>query len=162
MSEVHLEGGCHCGHVRYRMLCPPMVTQACHCNYCRRLTGAPFAVKSFIERSNVELLCGQLHEATVSPEGSFLQRVASCSQCYSHLWSIFPGMDGGVGEKVLMVWVGTLDNPERLPPQAHIYVQQKLSWIELPKEQPAFEDYYPDNRMVWSTAALARRAALSP
>ena len=35
-----LEGGCDCGHVRYRMQTRPLFVHCCHCRWCQRETGA--------------------------------------------------------------------------------------------------------------------------
>lgn len=161
MASETFEGGCSCGRARYRLTSLPMVTQACHCRFCRRETSAPYAVKAFIEKTCVEILSGEFQEVTIFPEGDYSHRVVSCVDCLTHLWSIYPGMDGGIGEKVMMIWTGTLDEPERLPPQAHIFVEQKLPWVEISESQKAFEGYYPDNSLVWSETALVRRSALS-
>ena len=44
-----LEGGCSCGHVRYRLLSQPLFVHCCHCLSCQRETGASFALNAMIE-----------------------------------------------------------------------------------------------------------------
>ena len=43
MTDSTLEGGCLCGHIRYRASGPPHSVYHCHCEQCRRYTGAVFA-----------------------------------------------------------------------------------------------------------------------
>jgi hypothetical protein len=57
------------------------------------------------------------------------------------------------------VRVGTLDNPDLLPPDMHIYTQSKQPWVVLPADTPASEAFY-DRDEVWPAESLARRRAL--
>ena len=55
--------------------------------------------------------------------------------------------------------VGTLDEPDRLPPDIHIYTSTKQPWVILPPGTPAVPEYYKlDER--WPKESLERRAAL--
>ncbi|NNL18586.1 MAG: aldehyde-activating protein, partial [Boseongicola sp.] len=40
------EGGCTCGHVRYRVSSEPMIVHCCHCTWCQRQSGSAFAVNA--------------------------------------------------------------------------------------------------------------------
>ena len=55
--------------------------------------------------------------------------------------------------------VGTLDEPDRLPPDVHIFTASKQPWVVIPAGAPAFAEYY-DSAQLWPAASLARRAAL--
>jgi hypothetical protein len=54
------------------------------------------------------------------------------------------------------VRVGTLDEPDRFPPDIHIFTQSKQPWIELPPSTPAVDEYY-DRTLYWPQASLERR-----
>lgn len=38
-----VEGSCRCGAVRIRATAPPMLTMACHCTGCQKMTGSAFS-----------------------------------------------------------------------------------------------------------------------
>jgi hypothetical protein len=57
------------------------------------------------------------------------------------------------------VRVGTLDNPDALPPDLHIFTASKQPWVVLPPGARAFAEYY-DAKREWSIDSLARRDAL--
>jgi len=57
------------------------------------------------------------------------------------------------------VRVGTLEEPDRLPPDIHIFTQSKQPWVILPAGTPAMPEYYERARH-WPSASLERRAAL--
>jgi hypothetical protein len=58
------------------------------------------------------------------------------------------------------VRVGTLDQPSRCPPLAHIFVRSKQAWLTLPADAPAFKGYY-DGAKTGPASSLARWAAAS-
>jgi hypothetical protein len=69
-SDRNVEGGCTCGHVRYRVLSNPMIVHCCHCRWCQRQTGTAFALNALIEADRVEVLQGKVDEVVVaSPRG---------------------------------------------------------------------------------------------
>jgi hypothetical protein len=57
------------------------------------------------------------------------------------------------------VRVGTLDEPDRLPPEDHNYTASKQPWVVLPGGTPAVPGYYQASAL-WPQASLERRAAL--
>jgi hypothetical protein len=60
---------------------------------------------------------------------------------------------------VRFVRVGTLDDPDRLPPDIHIFTASKQPWVLIPPQMPAVEEYY-DRQQYWPAASLERRRAL--
>jgi len=62
---------------------------------------------------------------------------------------------------VSFVRVGTLDEPDHLPPDIHIFTASKQPWVVLPDGTPAMPAYY-DRADYWPADSLARRAVLLP
>jgi hypothetical protein len=62
---------------------------------------------------------------------------------------------------VAFVRVGTLDNPDVLPPDIHIFTESKQPWLVLPASVPAVPTYY-DRAKYWSRDSLERRHAILP
>jgi hypothetical protein len=56
---------------------------------------------------------------------------------------------------------GTLDEPDRLPPDIHIFTSTKQPWLALPEGARAVPEYY-DADQVWRPESLERRSALKP
>ena len=63
------------------------------------------------------------------------------------------------GDVVHFVRVGTLDEPDRLPPDIHIFTESKQPWVVLPPGTAAMREYYRASEH-WSQESLARREAL--
>ncbi len=150
-----LEGGCSCGAVRYRMTDSPLFVHCCHCRWCQRESGASFALNAMIEADRVVLLKGEPEPVDTPTESGRGQRIFRCPMCRVALWSHY----AGAGDAIDFVRVGTLDDPDRLPPDIHIFTESKQPWVVLPPGAPAVPHYY-DRNTYWPEESLARRKAL--
>ena len=154
-SSLPYEGGCTCREVRYRMTTRPMFVHCCHCRWCQRETGAAFALNAMIEADRVALLQGELEVVNTPSNSGKGQKIARCAKCRIAVWSNY----AGAGDAVRFVRVGTLDEPDLLPPDIHIFTSSKQPWVVLPQDTPAVAEYYKATDH-WPTASLERRAAL--
>jgi hypothetical protein len=154
MTEV-FDGGCSCRFVRYRMTSRPLFVHCCHCRWCQRETGSAFAVNAFIEAERVQLLSGDV-ELVLTPSLSGKgQKIWRCPRCRIALWSNY----AGGGDAVRFVRVGTLDEPDRLPPDIHIFTSSKQPWVMLPPDTPAVPEFYKAAER-WPKETLERWAAV--
>jgi hypothetical protein len=149
-----LEGGCACRAVRYRLGSAPMFVHCCHCRDCQRQTGSAFVLNALIETDRITLLAGDPAPIEVPTDSGHPHDIYRCPVCQTALWS-----DYGRRPALRFVRVGTLDDPDALPPDVHIYTRSKLPWIRLPDDVPAFDVYY-DTRTLWPAASLERRRAI--
>jgi hypothetical protein len=154
-ARFPIEGGCDCRAVRYRMETAPLFVHCCHCRWCQRGSGASFALNAMIETARVTRLAGapeRVHTPSASGKG---QEIARCPSCRIALWSHY----AGAGARVAFVRVGTLDDPDALPPDIHIFTASKQPWVILPPGAPAVPEYY-DRKRHWPAESLARLDAL--
>lgn len=153
MSHNHThEGGCTCGHVRYKMTSDPLIVHCCHCRWCQRQTGASFALNALIETERVVVLEGDIDEVTVESPSGYGQIITRCPKCRIAVWSNYLIGD----DDVRLIRVGTLDNPDLMPPDVHIYTSTKQPWGVLPPDDYVVEEYY-ETEKTWSPDALKRR-----
>ena len=151
------EGGCDCKAVRYRMESAPLFVHCCHCRWCQRESGASFALNAMIESDRVVNL-GAAPERVDTPSASGLgQKVARCPVCKVAVWSHYAGS----GPVVSFVRVGTLDNPDLLPPDIHIFAASKQPWLQLAPGVPVVPEYY-EREQHWPLESLARRQQILP
>ena len=149
------EGGCDCHAVRYRMQTAPLFVHCCHCRWCQRESGASFALNAMIEADRV-LDLGASPELVNTPSASGRgQIIARCPRCRLALWSYY----AGAGPWVRFVRVGTLDKPELLPPDIHIFTAAKQPWVVLPEGVPVVAEYY-EREEYWPAESLARSERL--
>ena len=157
-TNIH-DGGCACGYVRYRMSSQPLIVHCCHCSWCQRQNGSAFAVNALVEADRVQIVQGEVVDVTVPSPSGKNQRISRCPKCQVAVWSYYLVMFGGIGELIRFIRVGTLDEPDRIPPDAHIYTSSKQPWVTLPADALAVEEFYVIDE-VWPEESLKRRAAL--
>ena len=155
MATHSFEGHCTCGAVRYRMTDTPWFVHCCHCRWCQRETGSAFVINAMIEADRVELVQGDVVVVRTPSASGNGQKIARCPTCHVALWSHY----AGAGDAVSFVRVGTLDDPDRFPPDIHIFTDSKQPWVLLPQGAPAMPEYY-DRETYWPRASLERRATL--
>ncbi|MGA9853251.1 MAG: GFA family protein [Gammaproteobacteria bacterium] len=149
------EGGCTCRAVRYRMISKPLFVHCCHCRWCQRETGSAFVLNAMIEADRVILSKGEIDVVNTPSNSGKGQKISRCPVCHIALWSNY----AGAGDAIRFVRVGTLDEPDRLPPDIHIFTSSKQPWVVLPAGKPAVAEYY-DRDVYWPKASLERRAVL--
>ena len=154
-TDNQLEGGCACGALRYRMMSRPLFVHCCHCHWCQRESGASFALNALIEADRVLLLKGEVDVVDTPSNSGKGQKIARCSKCRVAVWSNY----AGAGDAVRFVRVGTLDDPDRLPPDIHIFTASKQAWVVLAPNTPAVDEYYR-SADYWPTESLERREKL--
>lgn len=154
-GDFSMDGGCDCGELHYRMTRGPMIVHCCHCRWCQRETGASFALNAMVEAEHVELLKGAPELVDTPSESGKGQQIARCPTCRIAVWSHY----AGAGQKACFVRIGTLEEPDRLPPDIHVFTASKQPWVLIPEGTPAFEAFY-SAKDVWPEESLARRQAL--
>ena len=154
-SSTFFDGGCTCRRLRYRLTSRPLFVHCCHCRWCQRETGASFALNAMIEAERIELLQGAVDVVMTPSNSGKGQKISRCPRCHIALWSNY----AGAGDAVRFVLVSTLDEPDRLPPDVHIFTASKQPWVVLPSGTPAVAEYYKASDL-WPKESLERRAAL--
>ena len=156
-STYPIEGGCSCRRIRYRMQSSPLIVHCCHCRWCQRETGTAFALNAVIEAERVIHLTSEPEVIDTPSQSGRGQMIARCPDCRVALWSNY----AGAGPILRFVRVGTLDDPDRLPPDIHIFTASKQPWVLLPPDAAAVPEFYEIERQ-WSAESLTRRAAFMP
>ncbi|HLA01468.1 MAG TPA: GFA family protein [Aestuariivirga sp.] len=137
------------------MLSRPLFVHCCHCRWCQRESGASFALNAMIEADRVQLLAGAPESVNTPSNSGKGQKITRCPICKVALWSNY----AGTGDAVRFVRVGTLDQPDQLPPEIHIFTASKQPWVVLPVGVPAVEEYY-SREEYWPADSLERRRVL--
>ncbi|HEU4498404.1 MAG TPA: GFA family protein [Sphingomicrobium sp.] len=145
------EGGCLCGHVRYRFIAQPIFVNCCHCRDCQKLTGSAFAINAMIEADRVDVTS----DGRTVTAGD-VDKAMRCPKCKTLLWATHRLF----GDAILFLRAGTLDRAELIEPDAHFFVSRSHRWIVLPAGVPAFAELPgPDDPSLMSGESRRRLAA---
>jgi hypothetical protein len=150
-EDAAFAGGCLCEGVRYELSARPLFTHACHCYNCQKRTGSAFAMTTFVLRNDLSITRGQPRGNQTVPQST----IYSCTDCQTIIYAAHTAL-----ENMLILRPGTLDHPDIAPPQAHIWVNRKQSWLNLPAQVPQFADHY-DIDSTWPAESLARLRVMS-
>ncbi len=151
-----LKGGCACGSVRYELTASPLIVHACHCRDCQRITGGPFVINIWIEKKFVEASGAAPQSFMLKGGSGNKHEVFFCGRCGTYVWSRYYGAPG----EALFVRAGTLDTPEAVKPDVHIFTRSKLPWLKLAEDAQAFESFYKIDR-VWPAESRERLRSLT-
>jgi len=127
-NETYL-GRCLCGAIMFEAVGAPLWVGHCHCQSCRRNTGA--AVATF-----VGLLQTRFHYTKGEPKvfaSSPGVRRSFCGDCGTPLTYQADQYPGEVH-----VYISTFDRPEAFPPQLHVFVSEAVPWLHLDDELPRY------------------------
>ena len=114
-------GGCHCGAIRYDVDGEPQHVALCHCSDCRRSAGAPMVSWAAFTEDALTVTQGQ--PVTFNSSGAAMR--SFCGTCGTGLFYRNADMLPGIVD----IQSVTLDDPEALPPAAHIQVAERLHWM---------------------------------
>lgn len=128
-------GRCQCGAVRYEADGEPAHVALCHCDDCRRSAGAPMVAWAAFPEVALRVVAGE--PRTYSASGVALR--SFCGTCGSGLFyrneTLLPGL--------VDIQTATFDDPEAMPPGAHIQGHEMLGWMKSAHELMVFERYPP-------------------
>lgn len=115
-----VDGACMCGEVHVRVTAPPMITMACHCAGCQKLSASAFSLTVMfapdaftVTKSTPQL--GALHGANP---------YYFCPRCLNWLYT------APAGAPIVNVRPALFDNPAWATPFIESYVSEKLPWAQ--------------------------------
>lgn len=124
-----MQGGCHCQKIRYQLAENPFDGDYCYCRDCQKATGMPVTAW-------MDVKLAQLNWLTETPteyaSSAFILR-GFCNQCgcsISYRSSKHPDY--------ISLSIASLDDPNLVAPNYHIYTASKPSWLTLNDDKPKY------------------------
>ena len=134
-------GKCLCGAVSYTSHEDPIVTINCHCEDCRRSTGAVSGTNVMILENRVDI-SGELNSYTHTADSGNTMAKMFCPSC----GSLLDGTSSG-RENVLSIRAGAIDDPKKINPSVNVFLDRKLPttlvnealtcWARMPDNAPS-------------------------
>jgi len=134
MGSLPLTGGCECGAIRYRLTSELFDMGYCHCTTCRRSAGAP--VVAF---GSVPVGAFQLSQGTPrSRRSSEIGTRTFCGGCGTQLT-----MQVDHQPEVIDVTLASLDEPEAVAPEFHLWTSSRIRWFDAADSLPRYRRSRP-------------------
>lgn len=122
---MNIDGGCHCGSIRFEAEVDPADVVACHCTDCQALSGAAFRVVVPTIAGSFKLLAGTPKVYVKTAESGTRRQQTFCGDCGSPVYSA--PADGGTN--VVVLRVGTLRQRDRLAPRDQYWFRSSQPWL---------------------------------
>jgi hypothetical protein len=131
MTTNH-EGGCLCGKTRFRVSAPALDSGYCHCRMCQRNSGAPVVAWAAFPAASFSWTAG----APASYASSLHGTRSFCARCGSFL--VFASTKSPAE---VSVNTASFDSPDAFPPRKHIFVESKISWLQIEDRLPRLQGH---------------------
>ena len=118
-------GGCLCGDIRYEVSGDPVRMVNCHCDDCRKATGAAFATNVFVKAEDLKVTQGKTRSFEHTADSGKERIKEFCPKCGSQLFSYT------IGRPVQSIKVGTIDDASFVKPTANLYWSRALPCSQL-------------------------------
>ena len=126
-------GGCFCGAVRYVATGAPLNVRICHCQMCRKLTSSAFFARAMFP-SEAVTMSGPVARFHSSED---LERLF-CPAC-----STLVGVQRVSRPDLFGITLGSLDDPNALAPECHVWTSAKVDWLVLDDGLPQYLEGAP-------------------
>lgn len=115
-------GGCLCGRIRYKATGKPSNETHCHCETCRRASGAAFVSWATFRSADFAFTKGKPARFD-SSEIAFRQFCPNCGTQLTFQFHKSP--------QTIDVTIASLDDPGAITPLDHIWTKRQIPWIKL-------------------------------
>ena len=130
---MSLSGGCFCGQVRYEARGRALNVRCCHCTLCRKANSAPFFARAMFAAGDITLT----GETLDYPTSDRVMR-RSCARCGTLVFA-----EPKDSPARIAISLPTLDDPNALAPEMHIFTSSKLAWLKLDDALPQYLERPP-------------------
>lgn len=120
---MHIDGGCHCGYIKYEAEVDPESVGICHCTDCQTLTGTAYRTTVQSLKGAFKLLCGEPKIYIKTAESGNQRAHGFCPQCGTPLFATTVGTPDIYG-----IRVGTTRQRRALPPQRQGWCRSAQAW----------------------------------
>lgn len=144
------EGGCRCGEVRLRVSVAPLLSMACHCHGCQRMTASAFSLSLAIPNAGFEVTKGEPVRGGIGRDPA---QHFHCPTCKSWLFTRMQPDFGFVNLRPTM-----LDEHQWFEPFVETQTAEKLPWVSTPARH-SFERFPPMEAFQGLIADYAARRA---
>jgi len=122
---MHIDGGCHCGKIRYEADIDSENVLVCHCTDCQVLSGSAFRTVVFVPEAAFTLLDGSLKTYVKTADSGNKRAMMFCPDCGTQIYAT--SLDGD--NRLLGLRVGTARQRGELAPSKQVWCRSALDWV---------------------------------
>ena len=137
-------GGCLCRAVRYRLQARPLGINACHCDDCRKLTGAANLLMLLAARDAFVHEKGDVARYRKRADSGREIDIVRCADCGVRMWHEPLASPGFV-----FIAAGTLDDARWAIPASHIWIEKAAPAARFEEDALKVEGQPPDRQVLF-------------
>ena len=122
VPEPPMTGSCLCGAVQVRVTAPALLTLACHCRDCQKLTASAFSLTTMVPKEGFSCT-GPLIKGGL---GHSQRAHYFCKSCLNFIYS-----QVAWAEHRINLRTAVLDNAASFPPFVEVMTKDKLPWANV-------------------------------
>ena len=133
------KGGCLCGAITYEVVSDPINMWNCHCDDCRKATGASFATNVFVRSEDLTVTKGtpSSYQHTADSGNTMIKEF--CPGCGSQIFN-----RNSARPEIRVVRVGSIEDASFVRPWANLYSSRALPFTRFVDDVENFEKMPPD------------------
>lgn len=120
---MHVDGGCHCGYIKYEAEVDPATVGICHCTDCQTLTGGAYRATVRSLNGGFKLLSGQPKIYLKTAESGNQRAHGFCPECGTPLFATTVGNPAQYG-----IRVGATQQRRELTPKRQGWCRSAQAW----------------------------------
>jgi hypothetical protein len=121
---MKIDGGCHCGAIRFEAEIDPAKVAICHCTDCQTLSGTAFRTVVPASGDQFKLLSGKPKIYVKTAESGNKRQQAFCGECGTPIYSA--AIDN---TPAYSLRVGAIRQRGELKPRVQYWCRSALGWL---------------------------------
>ena len=118
---------CHCGRTRFEISSAPLLTSACHCRGCQRMSSSAYSLTAIMPAPAFKVVAGDpVKGGLQGPEANHY----FCPDCKTWMFTRIPGFD-----QIVNVRSTLLEDPVWTEPYLETMTSEKLPWVQVPAKR---------------------------
>ena len=145
LPKLPFWGGCHCGAVRYAVTAKPKAVNACHCDDCKRLSGAPYGLFLHVVKDALEISGGARDTFRRTGGSGNRINIERCAACGTRMWHL-----PEVAPDLVILCAGTLDDSTWAIAASHIWTEFAAADAVAAEDALVVESFQTTRPALWA------------
>ena len=132
--SIFKTGSCKCGNVKFELRSKVEMVANCHCNTCRKMSGAAFSTLVVADGGGWKFIAGsdEVNAYPVTESGT----KHFCRRCGSPIYILNTKLPGKY-----LIPIGAIDDPSGLTPAMNVFCESMLSWVPSVADIASFDQF---------------------
>jgi hypothetical protein len=123
---MKIDGGCHCGWLKFEAIIDRDNVNICHCTDCQTLSASAFRAVIASMEIDFKLLNNTPKDYVKTSDNGIPRIQAFCPECGSHIYAT---STDNIGNRVFNIRLGSVNQKDQFQPKKQIWCRSALPWV---------------------------------